>query len=169
MKEGRAKEVTQYLEDYTNKHANNCKYYKVKEGDALEILHHNPQELAKVVDRIKVDLEDLDCKVTMRFALDFGIMECKINNGHLEPVGGIPLRTSARIEPMVTPGEIWATEAFVNYLNLTNGIYTAKQITKTDYPQNDKLHFNDKGEINIKKEGSQEPDQYIRLYRIIRK
>src|SRR5262249_29569605 len=73
-------------------------------------------------------------------------------------LGGEPLRRAARIEPHVTAGEIWGTEDFRQVLESQPTRYQATHVPPRESAGGPK------GSINVKKPGSSEPDNWLRLY-----
>ena len=142
-------------------HAAQCLWHEVVEGDAVIIVHDEPNALINVALRLSEDLFDAPGHPQLRIALDHGPVRLDTTiDGHPIMVGGEPLRRAARIEPHVTAGEIWATEEFRRALESQPTRYQATHVRPHDGE-------GDPGEaINVKKPGSAEPDIWLRLYRI---
>ena len=79
-------------------------------------------------------------------------------NVDLKPtiVGGAALLCAARVEPVVKPGQIWATEEFrEQFLQRPSLWRTTPVIGPTGEDR-----------FNVKKDGGAEPDLWVRLYRL---
>lgn len=81
---------------------------------------------------------------------------------HAGLISGAPFRIAARLEPHVTPNEIWVTESFKRALERGPTLYEAAEIPAEK--QSDGAWA--EGKLNIRKQASREPDQWIRVFRI---
>jgi hypothetical protein len=73
------------------------------------------------------------------------------------------LRNVARIEPPVEPSQIWVTERFKDALEEAPSFYRAEPIerdVRADIRSAD-------GSFNVKKPGSDEEDELVRLFRVV--
>lgn len=159
-------EISERFKSIVKDHTKKCKYYDVSQGDSLVIIDHNPQHIALVAQRIIDDLEISPGKPKLRVGIDFGEISYNLSKKTFNPTGGNPLRTAARIEPLVRPREIWATEGFKNLLEQYPGDFKAVKL-KSEHVLSEIPHKD--GKFNIKKKGSTEPDFFLKLYRIIKK
>ena len=73
------------------------------------------------------------------------------------------LRNVARIEPLVSPSQVWVTERFKDALERTPSFYHAEPIEADVRPE---LRSSD-GTFNVKKPNSLEEDHFLRLFRIV--
>ena len=158
--------ITKALEKIAIGHAGECTRCYPHGGDALEILHHDIQALAKMALRIVEDLRQERGRPLLRVALDFGKITYETREGQCTPLSGEALRTAARLEPVVVPGQVWMTEAVKVMLDKQQGSYMSQELDAQD--KQDK-QVNDKGEINCKKKDSQEPDFYIKVYKLAKR
>ena len=71
-------------------------------------------------------------------------------------VGGAAILCAARVEPVVEPGQIWATEAFREQFCQRPSLWRTTPLAGGG----------DEDQFNVKKPGSLEPDQWVRLYRL---
>ena len=71
-------------------------------------------------------------------------------------VGGDAILCAARVEPIVEPGQIWATEAFREQFLQRPSLWRTVPVPASS---GDDLH-------NISKPGSTEPELLVRLYRL---
>jgi class 3 adenylate cyclase len=142
-------------------HAARCLWAEVSEGDAVIIVHDDPNTLINVALRLSEDLFDAPGRPQLRTAVDHGPVRLdEASDGRLVVVGGEPLRRAARIEPRVTAGEIWGTDEFRQALESRPTRY---QATPVPPPDGD---GGPAGAINVKKAGSSEADIWVRLFRI---
>ena len=70
--------------------------------------------------------------------------------------GGSAILCVARVEPHVEPGQIWATEEFRERLAQKPSLWRTTPVPGPDGGER----------FNVKKEGSGEPDLWVRLYRL---
>ena len=71
-------------------------------------------------------------------------------------VGGEAILCAARVEPMVEPGQIWATEAFREQFLQRPSLW---RTTLVPAPNGQDL-------FNVSKPGTKEPALWVRLYRL---
>ena len=71
-------------------------------------------------------------------------------------VGGDAILTAARVEPHVSPGQIWATDEFRQALAERPSLWRTSQVTAPDGAEI----------FNVKKVGRSEPDLLVRLFRL---
>jgi class 3 adenylate cyclase len=142
-------------------HAAHCLWHEVSEGDAVIVVHEDPNALINIALRLSEDLFDAPGNPQLRIALDHGLLQIDEGaEGQPIVLGGEPLRRAARIEPHVTAGEIWGTEDFRQVLESHPTRYQA-----THVPPREGAGGPEES-INVKKPGSSEPDIWLRLYRI---
>lgn len=164
MAMGRDIELSHKVEMTVKHEATHCRFFKAGEGDAVQIVHYNPQHLAKVADMIMKDfLHEHPDKPKFRMAIDCGEVTYEEQDGKITKLlSGSPLLTAARIEPCVTPGEIWVTEPVKALLDHKGGRYKAVEIKPAEIG-----HLESKdGKFNVKKEGSKKNDFFLKLFRL---
>jgi hypothetical protein len=71
-------------------------------------------------------------------------------------VGGDAILCTARVEPIVEPGQIWATEEFRQQLLERPSLWRTVAVPAPGGGNR----------FNVKKEGSIEPDLWVHLYRL---
>jgi class 3 adenylate cyclase len=152
--------VREALRDIVRRHTAACRYAEVSDGDAITVVHDDPNGTVKIARRIMEDLYETDGHPVLRVALDFGPVTIKRGGGDTV-ASGAPLRTVARIEPHVTPNEIWSTESFRRALERTASMFEAREIGSGE----PSAAWRD-GYLNIRKPGSQEPDTHIKVFRV---
>jgi class 3 adenylate cyclase len=153
--------VGEMLHKSVAQHAVHCIWYEVSEGDAVTLAHDDANAIVNIALRMSEDLFEAPGNPQLRIALDHGPVRLDDGpEGRPLMVGGEPLRRAARIEPHVTAGEIWGTEEFRQALESRPTRYHASAVV----PSSDS--GGPAGTINVKKPGSNEPDIWVRLYRI---
>ena len=154
--------VSEALRAAVAAHAAQCLWHEVIEGDAVIIVHDDPNALINVALRLSQDLFAAPGNPQLRIALDHGTLQLDTaSDGKLIVVGGEALRRAARIEPHVTAGEIWATEEFRRALEASPTRYQATHVVPRDAAEG-----SPDGTVNVRKAGSNEGDIWLRLYRI---
>src|SRR5262245_2887766 len=142
-------------------HAVRCLWTEVSEGDAVVIVHDDPNALVNVAFRLNEDLFEAPGRPQLRIAVDYGPVRLdEGSDGRLVVVGGEPLRRAARIEPYVAAGEIWGTEEFRQALESRPTRYQAVHVAP------DNGGGSPDGATNVKKAGSNEEDIWVHLFRI---
>ena len=138
----------------------------IDEGDAFTLVHRDPRELLSAVKGIQVELYEATGEAELRVAIDYGPIGLERDaSGTVVGIrrGHDVLRNVARIEPLVNPSEVWVTERFKDALERTPSFYRAEPIgpdVRAEVRSAD-------GTFNVKKLGSQEEDQFLRLFRIV--
>ena len=88
----------------------------------------------------------------LRIAVDFRPVRLSVRSRReSELAGGAATLRVSRMEPLVAPGEIWATESFRDELAKRPSLYGAVEI---------------EGGMNLKKPGSREEDTFVRAFRV---
>jgi hypothetical protein len=136
------------------------------EGDAFTLVHRDPREVLSVVKGIQIELYEATGEAELRVAVDYGPIGLEhdaagtavgIRRGH------DVLRNVARIEPLVSPSQVWVTERFKDALERTPSFYCAEPIEPDVQAE---VRSTD-GTFNVKKPGSLEEDYFLRLFRIV--
>jgi hypothetical protein len=136
------------------------------DGDAFTLVHRDPREVLSVVKGIQIDLYEGTGEAELRVAIDYGQIGLERNAAGTAigiRRGHDVLRNVARIEPLVTPSEVWVTERFKFALEQTPSFYRAESIE----PEVRAEIRSEDGTFNVKKPGSSEEDQFLRLFRIV--
>ena len=94
----------------------------------------------------------------LRIALHYGEVQTRQRETDLRTIiaGGEAILCAARVEPLVEPGQIWATEEFRRQFLQRPSLWRTVPVPA---PQGDEF-------FNVKKEGTEEPDLFVRLYRL---
>jgi class 3 adenylate cyclase len=152
MEEGRDAPVRDALLRAVQEHSGSCIHASVHGGDSVSIAHEDPSALIRVVTRIRDDVFAADGHPQLRTAVDFGPVKLEVQGARrTELAGGSAILRVARMEPLVFPGEIWATDEFKEELAKRPSLYGAVEI---------------EGGLNLKKPRSREEEAFIRVYRI---
>lgn len=152
--------VRRRLREVVQAHAGACRHYEISGGDSITLVHAEPNAVIKVVRRIMEDLFEADGHPVLRVAIDTGPVT--LGPGLEGVMSGAPFRLAARIEPHVTPNEIWVTESFKLALERQPTLYEAVEIP-AEVQVGPRWSA---GHLNVKKPASGETDQWLRVYRL---
>jgi len=157
MRSGADAPVRKALEEAVKKWRQGAAITETRDGDSLVIVHDDPVALAQMARQIMDDVYQAPGQPRLRMALHYG--EVQTRQRPEDPVvviaGGDAILCTARVEPHVEPGQIWATEEFRQELSRKPSLW---RTTPVPGPAGDRF--------NVKKEGGIEPDLWVRLYRL---
>jgi class 3 adenylate cyclase len=127
-------------------------------GDAALIAADDPMALAQTARHLMDDVYRASGQPRLRIALHYGEVRTRQSDADLrtDVVGGEAILCAARVEQIVKPGQIWATEAFREQFLQWPSLW---RTTPLSAPGGDDF-------FNVKKQGTQEPDLLVRLYRL---
>ena len=127
-------------------------------GDAVLIAADDPVALAQTARHLLDHVYQAPGQPRLRIALHYGDVQTRPRDSDLRPeiVGGAAILCAARVEPVVEPGQIWATEAFREQFLQRPSLWRTAPIAAPDGTDL----------FNVKKPGSDEPDSLVRLYRL---
>ena len=127
-------------------------------GDAALIADDDPVALAQAARHFMDDVYKAPGQPRLRIALHYGEVRVRQSDTDLRTiiVGGDALLWAARVEPIVEPGQIWATEAFREQFLQRPSLWRTILVPA---PTGDDLH-------NVSKPGSTDPELLVRLYRL---
>jgi len=154
--------VRRRLREAVQTHAGECRLFEISGGDSLTLVHHDPNAVIKVVRRIMEDLFEGEGHPVMRVAIDHGPVNLSPEPGSGGVLSGTPFRIAARLEPHVTPNEIWVTDGFREAIERGPSLYRAVPIP----PEQQQGEAWAAGRLNVRKQASREADQWVRVYRI---
>ena len=127
-------------------------------GDAALIADDDPVALAQMARHLMDDVYRVPGRPRMRIALHYG--EVRTRQRENEPgsviVGGAAVLCAVRVEAIVEPGQIWATEEFREQFLQRPSLWRTVPIEAS--------HGEDL--VNVKKAGSSEADLWVRLFRL---
>jgi class 3 adenylate cyclase len=157
MRSGADAPVRKALEDAVKKWAQSAAITETRGGDALVIVHDDPVALAQMARQIMDEVYQAPGQPRMRMALHHGEVQTRQRADDPAAVigGGDAILCTARVEPHVEPGQIWATEEFRQQLSKKPSLW---RTTPVPGPAGDRF--------NVKKECGTEPDLWVRLYRL---
>lgn len=127
-------------------------------GDAVLMVDDDPVAIAQAARHLMDEVYHAPGQPRLRIALHYGPVRTRANplDQRTEIVGGDAVLCASRVEPVVEPGQIWATEEFREQLLQRPSLWRTTPIPP---PHGD-------GPVNVKKDGSGEPDLWVRLYRL---
>ncbi|HSO92902.1 MAG TPA: hypothetical protein VLS53_00345 [Candidatus Dormibacteraeota bacterium] len=131
---------------------------EIRAGDSVLIVADDAVALAQTARHLLDHVYQVPGQPRLRIALHYGEVQTRQSDADLstEIVGGEAILCSARVEPLVESGQIWATEEFRQQFLQRPSLWRTSPITTAS---GDEM-------FNTKKSGSQEPDTWIRLYRL---
>jgi class 3 adenylate cyclase len=150
--------VRQALEDAVRHWARRAVVAETSAGDSVLIIHEDPVALAQTARHIVDEVYQATGQPLLRMALHFGEVQLQPGAEDEPPtiVGGDAILTAARVEPHVSPGQIWATDEFRQALAERPSLWRTSQVTAPDGAEI----------FNVKKVGRSEPDLLVRLFRL---
>lgn len=155
--------VRRAIEEAVGRHAQSARSREITEGDHILITHEDAGLLARIARRILDDVYDAPGHPLLRIALHHGDVRLQANGDTATVTGGHAIAVAARIEPRVTPGEIWCTEAFCEALGRARSLCRTVVLEPPPGAGGDGPNAR---AFNVRKDGSDEPDLWVRLYRI---
>ena len=122
------------------------------------VVHDDPVALAQAARHILDSVYQTTGQPRLRVALHYGEVHIQAGVADEPPivVGGNAVLCATRVEPHVSPGQIWATEDFRQQLAQKPSLWRTTEVT----PPNGGDRF------NVKKAERTEPDLWVRLYRL---
>ena len=155
--------VWEALRTAVTEHAARCLWTEVSEGDAVIIAHDDPNALINVA--LAAERGSLRGAGPAAAARRAGSRSrCALDeagDGRVVVLGGEPLRRAARIEPHVAPGEIWGDRGVPRRRSKR-----ARRATRRHPSRRTPDGGVPMAPINVRKPGSNEPDIWVRLFRI---
>ncbi len=127
-------------------------------GDAALIAGDDPVALAQAARHLMDDVYKAPGQPRLRIALHYGEVRTCQRETDLRTiiVGGDAILCAARVEPLVQPGQIWATEAFRQQFLQRPSLWRTIPVAA---PNGEDL-------FNVRKPGTLEPDLCVRLFRL---
>jgi class 3 adenylate cyclase len=158
MLSGNGAEVQKALKDAVKRWAGDSVYADVTAGDAVLIVHEDAAQLAQIARQIMDDVYKAPGQARLRIALHHGEVHLRRREPEPEAMisGGEAILRTSRVEPIVEPGQIWATEEFREQLAQKPTLWRTTPVPGPG----------DEGSFNVKKKGGTEPDLWVRLHRL---
>ncbi len=128
-------------------------------GDSVLITSDDPVALAQTARHLMDEVYRAPGQPRLRIALHHGEVQTREREADLrrEVVGGAAILCASRVEPVVEPGQIWATEAFREQFLLRPSLWRTVALRPPGGA----------GELfNVRKPGTGEPDLWLRLHRL---
>jgi hypothetical protein len=158
MRAGIDAPVREALEDAVARWAPPASITETGAGDAVLIADDDPVALAQTARHLMDEVYQAPGQPRLRIALHYGEVQTVQRDTDLRTVivGGEAILSASRVEVLVEPGQVWATQAFREQFAQRPSLWRTAPITAPDG-----------GELfNARKPGSQEPDLWVRLYRL---
>ncbi len=127
-------------------------------GDSVLIACDDPVALVQTARHLLDDVYSAPGQPRLRIALHYGEVHTRERDIDLRlaVVGGTAILGAARVEPVVEPGQIWATEEFREQFSQRPSLWRTTPLRPTSG-----------GELfNVTKKGSTEPELWVRLHRL---
>jgi len=158
MRAGADAPVRKALEEAVHRWAPPAAITETGAGDAVLIADDDPVALAQTARHLMDDVYKATGQPRLRIALHYGPVRTRPsdNSSGAAIVGGDAILCAARVEPVVEPGQIWATEEFRQQLLQRPSLW---RTTPVPTPSGE-------DRFNVKKDGNLEPDLWVRLFRL---
>ena len=158
MHEGADGPVRQALEEAVARWAPPGAVAETGAGDMVLIAADDALALAQTARHLLDDVYRAPGQPRLRIALHHGPVQLRVRDSDLREVidGGEAVLCAARVEPVVPPGQIWATEAFRLQFAAQPSLWRTAAITA---PEGGML-------FNVRKAGTAEPDLWVQLHRL---
>ena len=150
--------VREALEEAVKRNAQGAVCVEAGGGDSVLIVHEDPTALAQTARHLIDEVYRAPGQPRLRVALHYGPVHIRprVGDGLPSIGGGEAVLLATRVEPHVDPGQIWATEEFRQQLLQRPSLW---RTTPMPGP-------GDGDSFNVKKEPGNEPDLWVRLYRL---
>lgn len=158
MRNGTDRPVRQALEEAVRRWAPAGAVAETGGGDSVLIADDDPIALAQTARHLVDAVYQAPGQPLLRVALHYGTVRTRPRDSDLARVivGGDAVLCAARVEPIVEPGQVWATEEFREQLQARPSLWRTVPI---EPPNGD-------GRFNVGKAGGHEPELWVRLYRL---
>lgn len=158
MRAGADQPVRQALADTVRRWAVADSISEHRAGDAVLIVADDPIALAQTARHLIDDVYQAPGQPRLRVALHYGPVLTRRREDDLARViaGGEAILWASRIEPVVEPGQIWATEEFRQQLLQRPSLWRTVPLDGGDGG----------GRFDVRKPGSTEAELWVNLYRL---
>jgi class 3 adenylate cyclase len=158
MRAGTDDPVRRALADAVHRHAPRGAVVDVSAGDAVLITADDPIALAQTARHLIDEVYQQPGQPRLRVALHYGAVRLRPRpDGQGEQVqGGEAVLCAARVEPIVEPGQIWATEEFRQQLLQRPSLWRTAAVPGPG----------DGERFDVAKPGRDEAALWVRLYRL---
>jgi class 3 adenylate cyclase len=155
MRAGADAPVRVALEEAVMRWAPPASIFETGAGDAVLIAADDPVALAQTARHLMDHVYNAPGQPRLRIALHYGEVQLRQRES-TSIVGGEAILCASRVEPVVEPGQIWATEEFRQQFLQRPSLW---RTTPLEPPGGE-------DRFNVKKAGTAEPDTWVRLYRL---
>lgn len=163
MQHGADRELRDILQRAVNTFAGDCLHASYHQGDSVVLVDDRVRVLVKAARRMMEEVAEAPESPRLRVAIAAGPVQVREHESAPPSIeGGRAVLTAARIEPWVTPGQIWITEEVRALLSSTQTLFRTEPVTVATV-----LPVRADGEVNVKKPGSDEADIWVKLYRVV--
>jgi class 3 adenylate cyclase len=158
MRAGLDRPVRKALEDAVRRWAPPSAITEVGGGDEVLMAEDDPIALAQAARHMVDDVYRAPGQPRLRVALHYGDVKTRQRDSDLAHViiGGDAVLCASRVEPVVEPGQIWATDEFKQQLQERPSLWRTVALASSK----------NEDRFNVKKTGTVEPDLWVRLYRL---
>ncbi len=158
MRAGTDVPVRKALEEAVREWAPAAAIVETGAGDAALVVADDPIALAQMARHVIDHVYAVPGQPLLRVALHYGPVQTRQRDTDLahEIFGGDAILCAARVEPIVEPGQIWATEEFRQQLLQRPSLWRTVVLSGSGGDER----------FNAKKQGSDEDDLWLRLYRL---
>lgn len=158
MHQGADRPVRQALEAAVQRWSPPKAIREVGNGDSVLIVDDDPIALAQTARHLIDEVYQADGQARLRVALHYGTVQTRRRDTDLATliVGGEAVLCAARVEPVIEPGQVWATEEFRQQLVERPSLWRTIAMPGPGPDQR----------FNVSKTAGGEPDLWVRLYRL---
>lgn len=163
MQQGVDAEVRDVLQRAVTTFAGDCLHASYSQGDSVTLVDDRVRVLVKAARRMMEEVAEAQGSPRLRVAIAAGPVQVREHeNAPLSVEGGRAVLMASRIEPYVTPGQIWITDEVRLLLETTQHLFRTERVV-IDVSE----HLRRGDEVNVKKPGSDEGDIWVKLYRVV--
>ena len=158
MRAGTDGPVRKALQDAVRRWAPPGSIAETVAGDAVLIAADDSVALAQTARHLMDEVYNAPGQPRLRIALHHGEVQTRQRVSDLRTivVGGDAVLCAARVEPVVEPGQIWATEEFREQFLQRPSLWRTTALVPPGGGE----------QFNVRKDGSLDPDLWVRLYRL---
>jgi class 3 adenylate cyclase len=158
MRAGIDEPVRKALDDAVARWAPSASITQTEGGDSAMVVTDDPVALVQSARHLIDDVYKVPGQPRLRVALHYGEVRTYQRETDLRTVvaGGDAILCASRVEPLVEPGQIWATEAFREQFLQRPSLWRTTHVPGPSGAET----------FNISKTGTGEPDTWVRLYRL---
>jgi class 3 adenylate cyclase len=158
MRAGKDAPVRKALEEAVTRWAPPAAIAETGAGDSALMADDDPVALAQTARHLMDDVYNAPGQPRLRIALHYGEVRTRPGDAGEGAfiVGGDAVLCASRVEPVVEPGQIWATEEFRQQLQQRPSLWRTGPVPAPS----------GEDRFNVKKPGNGEPDLWVRLYRL---